>query len=77
MFLNTTILEAELVKVPIVNEKGTTDEGNSKLSIGISIRLAPPPQIALTQNANIVPINSNEIFSNIYFPTILFILLHF
>lgn len=48
-FLKTTILDAELVNVPIVNENGTTDVGKSKFKMGIRIRLAPPPQIALIQ----------------------------
>ena len=52
--LKTTILETELVNVPIVNEKGMTDEGNIKFKRGIRIRLAPPPQIALIQKATIV-----------------------
>jgi hypothetical protein len=50
-FLNTTIREAELANVPMVNEKGTIEEGNTQLRIGISIKLAPPPQIALIQKA--------------------------
>lgn len=62
MLLNTAILEAELVKVPIVREKGTNDVGNSRFKIGIRIRLAPPPQIALIQNASIVPANKKTIF---------------
>ncbi len=60
-FLNTAILEAELVNVPTVKEKGTTEVGNNKLSTGINIKLAPPPQIALIQNAKIAPKKSNEI----------------
>ncbi|GGF10528.1 hypothetical protein GCM10010984_29530 [Chishuiella changwenlii] len=66
-FLKTAILDTELVNVPIVSEKGTTDVGNSKLRIGISIRLAPPPQIALNQNAKIVPVNNNIKFKIIFF----------
>ena len=54
-FLNTTILEAELVNVPIVKEKGTKEVGSNKFNTGINIRLAPPPQIALIQNATIAP----------------------
>ena len=57
-FLNTAILETELVKVPIVNENGTTEVGNNKLRIGIKIKLAPPPQIALNQKAIMVPKNN-------------------
>lgn len=60
--LKTTILEAELEKVPIVNEKGTIEAGSNKFNIGIRIRLAPPPQIALTQNAAIVAKNNKKIF---------------
>ena len=66
-FLNTTIREAELVKVPIVKEKGTKDAGKSRLSMGIKIKLAPPPQIALIQNAKIVPKKSKIIFKVIFF----------
>ena len=58
-FLKAAIREAELVKVPIVKENGTTDVGIIKLRIGISIKLAPPPQIALIQNATIAPKNNN------------------
>lgn len=60
-FLKTIILDAELVKVPIVKENGTTELGNKRLRIGIKIRLAPPPQIALIQNAKIVPKNKRMI----------------
>lgn len=54
-FLKTAIRDTELVKVPIVKEKGTTELGINRLRTGIKIRLAPPPQIALIQNARIVP----------------------
>ena len=54
-FLKTTILEAELVTVPTVNENGTSEVGRSKFKIGIKIKLAPPPQIALIQKATIAP----------------------
>ena len=66
-FLNTAILEAELVNVPIVKAKGITDEGKIKFSSGISIKLAPPPQIALIQNAIIVAKNNSDIFKIIFF----------
>lgn len=68
-FLKTTILDAELVNVPIVNENGTTDVGKSKFKMGIRIRLAPPPQIALIQKASIVPRNNRVIFIIIVFST--------
>jgi hypothetical protein len=61
-FLKTAILDTELVKVPIVNENGTTELGNNKLNIGIRMRLAPPPQMALSQKAKIVPENKRIIF---------------
>ncbi|RTZ46604.1 hypothetical protein EJ377_21225 [Chryseobacterium arthrosphaerae] len=75
-FLNTAIRDAELVNVPIVREKGTNDAGSSKLRTGIRIRLAPPPQIALIQNASTVPPNNSTIFkiisksiyTSVYFP---------
>ena len=63
-FLKTAIREAELAKVPIVKEKGTTEVGSKRLRTGIKIKLAPPPQIALIQNAKIVPAKSNKIFGN-------------
>ena len=66
-FLNTAILDAELVNVPIVKANGTTDEGKSKFSIGMSIKLAPPPQIALIQNATTVAPNNSTIFKIILF----------
>jgi len=65
-FLKTTILDAELVNVPIVNENGTTEVGRSKFKIGIRIRLAPPPQIALIQKATIVPRNNRVNFIIIF-----------
>lgn len=65
-FLKTTILDAELVKVPMVKEKGTTDVGKSKFKIGITIKLAPPPQIALIQKAIIVTKNKSNVFKIIY-----------
>ena len=64
-FRKAAIREAELVKVPIVNENGTTDVGIIKLSIGIRIKLAPPPQIALIQKANIAPRNNMKILKTI------------
>jgi len=66
-FLNTAILDAELVNVPIVKAKGITDEGKIKFSSGINIKLAPPPQIALIQNAIIVAKNNSAIFKIIFF----------
>lgn len=57
--LNTTILEAELVKVPMVREKGTKAGANRRLRTGIKIRLAPPPQMALIQKEAIVAKKSN------------------
>jgi len=66
-FLKTAILEAELIKVPIVNEKGTTDVGKSQLSSGIKTKLAPPPQIALIQNAAMVAVNSIKNLTIIFF----------
>lgn len=54
-FLKTAIREAELAKVPTVRENGTTDGGNSTFNMGISIKLAPPPEIALIQNDRMVP----------------------
>jgi hypothetical protein len=65
-FLKTIILDAELVKVPIVKEKGTTEVGRSQLSKGTNIKLAPPPQIALIQNARIVAKKSSPILNTIY-----------
>ena len=62
-FLNTAILDAELVNVPIVNENGTTEVGKSKFRTGIKIKLAPPPQIALIQNAKIAPKKRSPIFN--------------
>ena len=59
--LNTAILEAELVNVPMVKENGTTEDGKVKFNKGISIKLAPPPQMALIQNAKIVASSNNEI----------------
>ncbi|MCS3869863.1 hypothetical protein J3D55_002779 [Chryseobacterium ginsenosidimutans] len=52
--MKTAILETELVKVPMVKEKGTTELGRIKFKIGINSKLAPPPQIALIQNAIMV-----------------------
>ena len=66
-FLNTAILEAELVKVPIVRENGTTEVGRSKFKTGINIKLAPPPQIALIQKASIAPKKRRIIFNVIIF----------
>ena len=65
-FLNTAILDAELVKVPIVNEKGTTEVGSNRFRIGTNMRLAPPPHIALSQKARIVPENKRTIFKIIF-----------
>ena len=59
-FLKTAIREAELLKVPTVKENGTTDEGKIKFNKGIKIKLAPPPQIALIQNATTVPKKSKN-----------------
>lgn len=64
-FLNTTIREAELAKVPMVNENGITETGKNKFSIGSKIRLAPPPQMALTQNAITVTKKRRMIFNAI------------
>lgn len=63
-FLKTKILDAELVSVPTVKENGTTDVGSNKFNAGIRIKLAPPPQIALSQNAKIVVKNKNESLNN-------------
>jgi hypothetical protein len=38
-----------------------TELGKIRLRIGIKIKLAPPPQIALIQNATTVPSKSNII----------------
>lgn len=65
-FLKTAIRDTELVKVPIVKEKGTTELGINRLRTGIKIRLAPPPQIALIQNARIVPKNKSAILNIIF-----------
>ena len=65
-FLKTAIREAELLKVPTVKENGTTDEGKIKFNKGIKIKLAPPPQIALIQNATTVPKKSKRIFNMIF-----------
>ncbi len=59
------ILDAELVKVPTVKENGMTDVGKSQFSNGTKIKLAPPPQIALIQNAIIVAPKSNMVFRSI------------
>ncbi|HQG38026.1 MAG TPA: hypothetical protein PLK15_02760, partial [Chitinophagales bacterium] len=64
-FRNTTILDAELVNVPMVSAKGTTDACSSTLSSGNNIKLAPPPHIALIQKANMVDINNRLILNNI------------
>ena len=61
--MNTTTRDAELVKVPIVREKGTTVDGKIKFNIGIITKLAPPPQIELIQKAKIVPRNRNNNFN--------------
>ncbi|GMV52651.1 MAG: hypothetical protein AMXMBFR68_04430 [Ignavibacteria bacterium] len=61
-FLNTTILEIELDTVPTVSENGITETGSTRLSAGSIIRLAPPPHIALIQNARTVPTNRNITF---------------
>ena len=66
-FRKATILEAELVKVPTVNENGTRDVGIIRFRIGIKIKLAPPPQIALIQNAKIAPTNKRKIVITITF----------
>ena len=50
-------LEAELVNVPIDIAAGTWTTGNISPSIGMSIRPAPPPQIALIENAMKLTIN--------------------
>lgn len=71
-FLNTAILEAELVNVPIVREKGTTEVGNKVFKIGISIKLAPPPQMALIQKAIMVATKRNTIFKTINYPVVFF-----
>jgi len=57
-FLKTAILDAELVNVPIVSENGTTEVGKRRFKSGMRIRLAPPPQIALSQKAKTVPKNN-------------------
>ncbi len=67
--LKTAILDAELVNVPIVNENGTTDVGSNKFSIGIRIKLAPPPAIALSQKATIVTRKRMLIFIIIFSKT--------
>jgi hypothetical protein len=56
--LKTAILDTELVNVPTVRENGTTEAGNKRFRIGIRMRLAPPPQMALSQNAKMVPKNN-------------------
>lgn len=65
-FLNMLILETELEKVPKVRAKGTWEAGRKIFNIGIRIKLAPPPHIALIQKAMILPANkmnnSNSIF---------------
>jgi len=66
-FLNTATLEAKLINVPMVKENGTTEEGKIKFSSGINIRLAPPPQMALIQNAKIVANSNSAIFKIIFF----------
>lgn len=66
-FRNTAILEAELENVPIVNENGITEEGKIKFKIGIKIKLAPPPEIALIQKAISVARNNSIIIRNIIF----------
>ena len=66
-FLNTAILEAELEKVPIVNANGITEEGKIKFNIGIKIKLAPPPEMALIQKAIIVARNNRDIIEIIFF----------
>lgn len=60
-FLKTTILDAELVNVPIVNENGTTDVGKSKFKMGIRIRLAPTATNSTHPKASIVPRNNRVI----------------
>ena len=62
MFFKKIIRDAELAKVPTVRENGTTDVGKSQFSNGTKIKLAPPPQIALIQNAIIVAKKSNVMF---------------
>jgi hypothetical protein len=69
-FLKTAILDVELENVPIVNEKGMTEEGKIKFKSGIKIKLAPPPQMALIQNAKIVARSNSAIFKNIFYPLI-------
>ena len=64
-FLKTAILETELENVPIVNEKGIKEDGKIKFKSGIKIKLAPPPQIALIQNAKIVARSNSDIFKSI------------
>lgn len=62
--LNTAILEAELENVPMVNENGTTEEGRIKFNAGIRIKLAPPPQIALSQKATMVERSNRDRVTN-------------
>ncbi|MFM9598064.1 hypothetical protein ACKI1O_53370, partial [Streptomyces scabiei] len=64
-FLKITIREAELAKVPTVSEKGTTEVGKSQFSNGTKIKLAPPPHMALIQNAAIVIKKSSITFNAI------------
>ena len=59
-FLKTAILDIELEKVPKVKENGTKELGRKRFNIGISIKLAPPPQIVLIQNATILPKNNTS-----------------
>ena len=66
-FLNTAILEAELENVPMVNANGITGEGKIKFKMGIKIKLAPPPEMALIQKAIIVARNNRDIFKIIFF----------
>lgn len=46
------ILELELEKVPIDKAAGTCEIGIRAPKIGIKSKPAPPPQIALNENAN-------------------------
>lgn len=62
-FLKKTNLEAELVNVPMDIAAGTWTIGNIRPRIGISIRPAPPPQMALIENA--IKLTINMIINNI------------
>ena len=60
-FLKTTIRETELATVPVVSVNGTTEAGSMRFRTGIRTRLAPPPQMALIQNAATAPKNRRMI----------------